>query len=226
MTHTINKKFPYFTLDRETIPSGERVYSTPDGLLPSVTTILSATADTKGLDEWRQFVGEAKANQIRDEATGLGTLMHEHLECYVQNIDRPRGSNLVRQMAKNMADQIINRGLINVNEVWGIEIPLYFPNQYAGTADLLGEWNGKQAIMDYKTSKKVKTKEQIVDYGCQLAAYAKAHNHLFGTKIETGVVFMVTRDLQYLEFVFEGDEFQECLSNWEERVDTFFSSRK
>ena len=226
MNHTINKKFPYFTLDRETIPSGERVYSTPDGLLPSVTTILAATADTTGLDEWRQFVGEAKANQIRDEATGLGTLMHEHLECHVQNIDRPRGSNLVRQMAKNMADQIINRGLVNVNEVWGIEIPLYYPNQYAGTADLLGEWNGKQAIMDYKTSKKIKTKEQIVDYGCQLAAYAKAHNHLFGTKIETGVVFMVTRDLQYLEFVFEGDEFKECLSNWEERVDKFFSSRK
>jgi hypothetical protein len=224
--HTINKKYPYFTLDRETIPSGERMYATPDGLLPSVTTILSATADTKGLDEWRQFVGEAKANQIRDEATGLGTLMHEHLECYIQNIERPRGSNLVRQMARNMADQIINRGLVNVNEVWGFEIPLYYPNQYAGTADLLGEWNGKPAIMDYKTSKKVKTKDQIVDYGCQLAAYAKAHNHLFGTKIETGVVFMVTRDLQYLEFVFEGEEFEKCMSDWDERVEKYFSSKK
>jgi hypothetical protein len=59
-----------------------------------------------------------------------------------------------------------------------------------------------------------------------LAAYAKAHNHLFGTKIETGVVFMVTRDLQYLEFVFEGEEFEQCIKDWDERVERYYSSKK
>lgn len=222
----IVKRYPYFTLDRETNAAGERMYSTPDGPMPSVTTVLSATADTAGLDAWRQFVGEAKANQIRDEATGLGSLMHEHLECHIQEIERPRGTNLVRQMARNMADTIIKRGLVHVDEVWGFEIPLYFPHLYAGTADLLGTWNGAQAIMDYKTTNKMKTKDQLVDYGCQLAAYAKAHNHLFGTKIETGVIFMVSRDLKFAEYSFEGSEFQDCLDNWDKRVAEFHAQKK
>jgi genome maintenance exonuclease 1 len=213
-------------MDRETIPSGERVYLTPDGPLASVTTILSATADKSGLDAWRQFVGEAKANQIRDEATGLGTLMHEHLECHIQQIDRPRGSNLVRQMARNMADTIIQRGLIHVDEAWGFEIPLYYPGEYAGTADLLGTWCDKPCIMDYKTTNKMKTKEMISDYFCQGAAYAKAHNHLFGTDISTIVIFMVSRDLKFEEFVVEGDEFYKYLDEWNQRVATYHATAK
>jgi hypothetical protein len=218
---TFNKRYPYFTLERETQPTGERMYLTPDGPLPSVTTILSATADTSGLDAWRAYVGEAKANQIRDEATGLGTLMHEHLECHIQDIDRPRGSNLVRQMAKNMADTIIARGLIHVDEVWGFEIPLYYPGLYAGTADLLGQWNGAPCVMDYKTTNKMKTKEQISDYFCQGAAYADAHNYLFGTNIRTIAIFMVSRDLKFAEHVVEGDEFDKYLEQWNQRVATY-----
>lgn len=219
---TFNKKFPYFTLERETNPEGERMYLTPDGPLPSVTTILSATADKSGLDAWRQFVGEAKANQIRDEATGLGTLMHEHLECHIQEIERPRGTNLVRQMAKNMADTIIARGLIHVDEVWGFEIPLYYPGLYAGTADLLGQWNGAPCVMDYKTTNKMKTKEQITDYFCQGAAYADAHNHLFGTNIRTIVIFMVSRDLKFSEFIVEGEEFDHYLTEWNNKVAQYY----
>lgn len=213
-------------MDRETIPSGERVYITPGGPLPSVTTILSGTADKSGLDAWRQYVGEAKANQIRDEATGLGTLMHEHLECHIQQIDRPRGSNLVRQMARNMADTIINRGLVHVDEVWGFEIPLYYPGQYAGTADLIGTWNGAPCIMDYKTTNKMKTKDMITDYFCQGVAYAKAHNYLFGTDISTVVIFMVSRDLKFEEFVVEGDEFHRYMAEWEERVSKFHDAAR
>jgi CRISPR/Cas system-associated exonuclease Cas4 (RecB family) len=221
-----NKRYPYFTLERETNADGERMYATQDGPLPSVTTILSATADTSGLDAWRQYVGEAKANQIRDEATGLGTLMHEHLECHIQQIDRPRGSNLVRQMAKNMADQIISRGLVHVDEVWGFEIPLYYPGLYAGTADLLGQWNGAPAILDYKTTNKMKTKEQLTDYGCQLAAYALAHNELFGTEIQTGIIFMVSRDLKFEEFVFSGDEMKNLSKQWLDRVEQYYVQKQ
>jgi CRISPR/Cas system-associated exonuclease Cas4 (RecB family) len=223
---TINKRYPYFTLERETQPTGERMYMTPDGPLPSVTTILSATADTSGLDAWRAYVGETKANQIRDEATGLGTLMHEHLECHIQEIDRPRGSNIVRQMAKNMADTIINRGLIHVDEVWGFEIPLYYPGLYAGTADLLGQWNGQQAVLDYKTTNKMKTKEQLTDYACQLSAYAMAHNELFGTEINTGVIFMVSRDLKFEEYVFDVDEMKAKTQEWLGRVEKYFAMQQ
>jgi hypothetical protein len=219
----INKLFEYHALNRETKATGERVYVTPTGALPSVTTILSATADKSGLDAWREFVGEKKANQIRDEATGLGTLMHEHLENHMLGIERPRGSNLVRQMAKKMADQVIDRGLANVDEVWGIEAPLYMPNRYAGTADLIGVYKGEPALMDFKTTNKMKTEEMIGDYFCQCAAYADAHNALFGTTIRSIVIFMVSRDLKFTDFVINGTTFDKHLSLWKKRVNDFYS---
>lgn len=221
----LNKKFVYPTLERVTLECGSRHYICNEGIPHySVTTILGATEDKTGLLEWRAWVGDKKADQIRDEATGLGSLMHTHLENWMMGIDRPGGSNLVRQMASNMADTIIARGLINVNEVWAMEEMLYFPKLYAGTADLIGLHQGEPAILDYKTTNKMKTKDKINNYACQLAAYALAHNELFDTDIKKGVIFMVARDLSFEEYVFEGDEFKRAMDEWLERLDTFFRS--
>lgn len=221
-TMKINNQFLYESLDRETKDTGERVYLTPTGALPSVTTILSATADKSGLDAWRAYVGDKKADQIRDEATGLGTLMHEHLENHMLGVDRPRGTNLVRQMAKNMADQVINRGLVHVDEIWGIEAPLYMPLSYAGTADLIAVYHGQPAICDFKTTNKMKSADMIEDYFCQLVAYADAHNTLYDTKINTGVIFMVSRDLKFQDFVITGDDYEKYLGKWKQRVKQFY----
>lgn len=219
----INNKFDYVALDRNTATDGTRFYVDPTGdKLASVTTILSATSYNPGLDSWRAYVGEAKANQIRDEATGLGSLMHEHLENHMLNVERPKGSNLVRQMARKMADTVIAQGLTSVNEVWGIEAPLYYPAKYAGTADLIGLHNNKQSLMDFKTTNKMKTADMISDYFCQLVAYSEAHNILHGTDIQTGVIFMVSRDLQFKEFVVEGSEWQKKKDEWWRRVDSYY----
>jgi genome maintenance exonuclease 1 len=220
----VKKHFNYHTLERVTHPDGNRFYVCPEGnQLSSVTTILGATEDKTGLMEWRAWVGDKKADQIRDEATGLGSLMHTHLENWMMQIERPRGNNLVRQMASNMADVIIHRGLVNVSEVWAMEEMLYFPKLYAGTADLIGIHNGEPAIMDYKTTNKMKSKDKINNYACQLSAYALAHNELFGTEIKRGVIFMVARDLSFQEFVFEGEEFTKATDEWLERLDIFFN---
>jgi genome maintenance exonuclease 1 len=220
----VKKHFNYHTLERVTHPDGNRFYVCPEGnQLSSVTTILGATEDKTGLMEWRAWVGDKKADQIRDEATGLGSLMHTHLENWMMQIERPRGNNLVRQMASNMADVIIKRGLVNVSEVWAMEEMLYFPKLYAGTADLIGIHNGQPAIMDYKTTNKMKSKDKINNYACQLSAYALAHNELFGTDIKRGVIFMVARDLSFQEYVFEGEEFTKATDEWLERLDKFFN---
>jgi genome maintenance exonuclease 1 len=220
----VKKHFNYHTLERVTHPDGNRFYVCPEGnQLSSVTTILGATEDKTGLMEWRAWVGDKKADQIRDEATGLGSLMHTHLENWMMQIERPRGNNLVRQMASNMADIIIKRGLVNVSEVWAMEEMLYFPKLYAGTADLIGIHNGQPAIMDYKTTNKMKSKDKINNYACQLSAYALAHNELFGTDIKRGVIFMVARDLSFQEYVFEGEEFTKATDEWLERLDKFFN---
>ena len=221
----INKQFTYPTLDRQTQANGTRHYICSEGIPhASVTTILGATEDKTGLMEWRAWVGDKKADQIRDEAAGLGSLMHTHLENYMEGIERPKGTNVVRQMATNMADVIIEKGLSVVDEVWAMEEMLYFPKLYAGTADLIGIHRGEPAIMDYKTTNKMKSKDKIGNYACQLAAYALAHNELFDTNIRRGVIFMVARDLSYQEYVFEGAEFESAVAQWLERLDRFFKN--
>jgi genome maintenance exonuclease 1 len=152
--------------------------------------------------------------------------MHTHLESHIQNLPRPPGTNYIRQLATNMSDQIINRGLVHIDEVWGMEAPLYYPNLYAGTADLIGIYKGKPAIMDYKTTNKMKTRDMIEDYSLQLAAYAMAHNELFETTIQKGVIFMVSRGLEFKEFVFEGDELEGCKERWITRLERFLSQRR
>ncbi len=116
-----------------------RVYLTPDGeSLPSVTTILSATKDMTHLNEWRDRIGHAKAQQITTEAAGVGTAMHGNLERFTCGMQRQPGNNPVHIQANKMADVIIENGLSKVNEIWAMEQSLYFPGLFSGTTDLVG----------------------------------------------------------------------------------------
>jgi hypothetical protein len=215
-------RYNYSTIKRFTNQHGVRYYVDPDHgtRLPSVTTILGATADQSSLLKWRQWVGDDEADRVRKEAIDLGTMMHTHLESHVAGIPRPRGTNLVRQMAKRMSDIIIARGLTHVSEVWGLEVALHAPGLYAGTTDLVGLYDGVPAIMDYKTTAKMKarTSQTVQDYMCQASAYALAHNERFGTDIRTSVVFMVDRSDKFQSFVLNGPAFDEAAERWGQRM--------
>lgn len=217
-------KFEYPSLHQQTHSSGNRKYLTPEGeSLPSVTTILSQTGDKSGIEQWRERVGDAEADRVVKEAVNLGSLMHTHLECHILKEERPTGNNLVRKMAREMADIIIDRGLVDVDEFWGIERALYYPELYAGTADVIGTYKGQPAIMDFKSAKKIKKEEWVQDYYCQLAAYSLAHNELFNTKIKTGVIFMCDRNYDYKTFVVEGPKFVKACDDWHRRLDEYYS---
>jgi genome maintenance exonuclease 1 len=167
-----NPKFDYQPIPRVTI-EGRRYYATPDGQnLPSVTTILDRTkseASKAALHNWRRSVGEAKAQQITTEAANRGTRMHTYLEHYVKTGERKeRGSNPFSWPSHAMADVVIDQGLKNVNEFWGIEVPLYFPGVYAGTTDGAGMHLNEESILDYKQTNKPKKREWIDDYFVQL----------------------------------------------------------
>jgi hypothetical protein len=202
--------------------NGSRLYDTPTGKVASVTTILDSTKDKTFLMEWRKRVGDSEANRISKEASGLGTLMHLHLENYVIGKPRPEGNNLVQTMARSMADTMINEAFPNVDEVWGIESSLYYPGLYAGTSDMIGVWKGKPAIIDHKTSTKPKKKEWIEDYFLQCCAYALAHNEVHGTDIKTCAINIIDRDAKLQSFVIEGDEFDHYSVEWSKRVDQFY----
>lgn len=216
-----NPRFKYEKLKR-TETNGNRLYEAPGGPVPSVTTILDKTADKTHLIEWRKRVGEEQANQISKEATGLGTLVHLHLEKYVLGEDRPGGNNLVQELARNMADTMIHEAFPGIDEIWGIEASLYYPGLYAGTTDMVGMHKGRPCIIDHKTSKKPKKKEWVQDYFLQTCAYAIAHNQVHGTDIKKCMINIVDRDANLQSFIIEDDEFDHYTELWIQRVDQYY----
>ena len=219
----IQNKFEYKPIERKSI-DGKRKYLTPDGnAVASVTTILDATKDKTHLIAWRKRVGEQKAQEIVTEAASVGTRMHKYLEDYVEFGEWPTpGSNPYAQQAHKMAEQVKTNALIDVDEIWGSEVNLYMPNMYAGTTDLVGQYKGQAAIMDFKQTNKPKKLEWVVDYFLQLVAYAEAHNEIYGTTIREGHVFMCSRDLQYQQFDVWPDEYEEWRNEWYNRVYTYY----
>jgi len=202
---------------------GSRVYQTPDGnKVPSVTTILSKTKDMTHLIAWKKRVGEQEAQRVVTEASGVGSAMHNNLEKFLAGEVRVPGTNLVHQQANKMADIIIQNALLHVEEVWGIEQSLYFPGLYSGTADLVGQYKGQPAIMDFKQTNKPKKKDWVEDYYLQLVAYAEAHNEVYGTQIREGHIFMCSRELNYQQFDLEPTHYQYWLDKWLSRVEQFY----
>ncbi len=232
-----NPKFDYQPIPRVVV-EGKRFYATPDGKnLPSVTTILDKTKSEESreaLNRWRRSVGAEKAQQITTEAANRGTRMHTYLEDYVKTGEiKERTSNPFSWASHAMAHVVVEQGLKNVNEFWGIEVPLYFPGIYAGTTDGAGIHLNEEAILDYKQSNKPKRREWIEDYFVQLCAYAEAHNEVHGTRIRKGVILMcvkpdvdeqfnIIKPPEYQEFVLEGAEYDKYKDLWWRRVEQFY----
>ena len=232
-----NPKFDYHALSRTT-EEGKRLYSTPDGSrVPSVTTILDKTKPEEkkqALNEWRKRVGVENAQKITTEAANRGTRMHTYLEDYIkQGQLKERGSNPFGWASHAMAQTVIEDGLVNVNEIWGVEIPLYFPKLYAGTTDGCGLHLNEESILDYKQTNKPKKQEWIEDYYLQLTAYALAHNEVYGTNIRKGVVLMCvkppTDDMgnplarpQYQEFILKPEYFDYWSDQWWRRLELYY----
>jgi len=213
----IQKLYDYKPLERTDGKHGRRYIVGEDRPLPSVTTILSKTKDMTHLKAWVARVGEKEAERIKVEASNIGQGMHKILENHILG-QYSEGSF----MARTLADVIIKNGLSKVDEVWGTEVAVFAKGLYAGTTDLVGLHEGVPSIMDFKNSLKDKKKEWIEDYFMQLAAYAMAHNEMFGTTIQRGVVMIATRDAKYQEFIIEGDEFTHYQTMWANKLCAYY----
>jgi hypothetical protein len=182
-----------------------------------------ATKEGDFLKKWREKVGEEEAERIRTEAATRGTYMHDILERQLVNGDiwdfkpreRLRKSVLIKWPVRSWT-----KGSLT-SQVYGCEISLYYPDKYAGKSDVIGVHNGDLSIMDFKQTNKPKRRQWVWDYFQQLAAYSLAHNELYGTDIQKGVIMMCSVDCLYQEFVLEGDEFKRAADAWLERVEKF-----
>ena len=232
----LQERYTYTKLTRDE-SSGKRLYATPDGhKVPSVTTILDKTKPAESriaLANWRKAVGEAKAQQITTEAANRGTRMHTYLENFIKGETLKESvSNPYAQQSLVMAKKVIAEGMCHVDEVWGSEVPLYFPELYAGTTDCVGIHKGEQSILDFKQTNKPKKREYIDDYFIQLTAYAMAHNEVHGTNIRKGVILMCVKpeeispgvwaDPQYQEFILEPADFDYWTERWCTRVSEYY----
>lgn len=219
----ISNLYKYEAFKRKTV-HGRRLYENPFGeAVPSVTTILDKTkpaAKVKALNEWKKRVGEKQAQKITTEAADNGTRMHDIMESWSKGIEHTGKTTILSQM---MADKIIESIHPYLDEIWGAEVNLCYPNVYAGTTDLVGVWKGKPAIMDYKQTNKPKKREWIDDYFMQGAAYALAHNELYETKISNIAIFMCSRDCEWQLFEADEAEFEYWAKKWSERVEQYYN---
>jgi genome maintenance exonuclease 1 len=233
-------KYQYQPLSRSVdLDTNMRVYHSPDGgKLPSVTTVLEKTKPLEArqaLWRWRNRVGHQQAQQITTEAANRGTKMHTYLENYIRAdmmVEIP--ANPFSWASHAMARTVVDQGFTDrISEVYGVEIPLYFPRIYAGTTDGVGLHLGEEAILDYKQTNKPKKREWIGDYFLQLTAYALAHNEVYGSNIRKGVILMCVKPEQdanlaiisppqYQEFVLEGDEFDHYTNEWWKRLELYY----
>ena len=222
-----NKKFEYPPSTRSLV-KGQRHYDIGNDKLPSVTTILSQTQPEEKkakLAEWQQKMGKDKADSIRDQAAERGTIMHRILEGYLtgqRHLDLTDLGQQAGVMAKNIWETDLRDGM---DEVWGTEVTVYYPGLYAGATDLVGVYNGTQIIGDFKQTNKPKRREWIGDYFIQLAAYAMAHNYVYRTSIQSGLILMCSKDNVFQRFFVNPEEFKKYTFEWLKRVDLYYKNR-
>ena len=221
-----NKLYEYPKSVRSLI-NDQRHYDVGNEKLPSVTTVLSATEPEEkkqAIARWKAKIGNVEAERVKNTAATRGTAMHSYLEHYIA------GQGLLDLTeegveAKRMAEVVVDKGLGDLDEIWGSECVLYYPELYAGQTDLCGVYQGRESIIDFKQSNKPKREEYIGDYYLQLAAYATAHDAVYNTKIEQGVILMCTPGLYFQKFVLNGARFRQAKWEWLQRVDEFYKNR-
>lgn len=214
--------FDYQNFEAQLV-QGMRVYFTPVGPLPSITTMLGKSAPaekTSYLDAWRARVGNSKADKITNDAATRGTNTHLMLERFVNGEEAYKLNEFPEAHINIFKSMRLE--LKKINKVYGQEVVLYSDILgVAGRCDLVAEHQGVLSIVDYKTSSRIKNKEEIGDYWLQTAFYAIAHNEMFGTNIEKLVIIMGVEN--HLPMVFRKVIDDGLLLELSERVSAFYS---
>ena len=153
--------------------------------------------------------------------------MHSYIEQFLLgkfNLDLLDEDN----KSKKMAVEIIDNGLKNkLLEIWGTEATVYYPGKYAGTADCIGIYEGKETILDFKQSNKPKKQEFILDYLLQGSGYSLAHNTVYNSRITQVAILICTVDGLFQDFKIEGNELINFQNQFLEKVEQFYhQSRK
>jgi len=202
----LKKKFEHIQIEfpelkDEIVEGVGRIYTTPEGnRYPSVTTVIGYGSDKSWLDAWKARVGEEEVKRVSAQAARRGTAVHELAEQYLKN--NPQYSR--GHMPANIATFSQIRPILdkNVTNVYGLEVPLYSDKlKVAGRVDCLAEWDNEISIVDFKTSKRKKNKDDIHGYFTQASAYSYMMFERTGLLAKQIVIVMMVDDDSPLIFV-------------------------
>jgi predicted RecB family nuclease len=195
--HTEGLNFPEMLCN--TTDNG-RFYTTPEGnVFPSVTTVLGKFGGNEWLEEWKNRVGEEQVKKVSLQATNRGTAVHEIIEKYLRNDVNYKQ----KQMPVNVSSFAKIKKFLddNISEIGGLEVPLYSNLlRTAGRVDCIAKWNGVWSIVDFKTSKREKKKEDIQNYFLQTSAYSYMFFERTGIVVPKLVIVMTVDDGDSLVF--------------------------
>jgi hypothetical protein len=170
---------------------GNRYYPTPvtGNLYPSITSVTSHY-NREVFKTWRQRVGDAEADRVIKESTTRGTSFHKSAQDYLENKPVVHDNEEIEFMfdaAKPYLDKI--------NNIHAIERCLYSDVLgIAGRVDCIAEYEGELAIIDFKTSKKIKPEAWIQQYFVQEVAYACMYYEMTQSVVKKLITIMVTPD--------------------------------
>ena len=209
----------------------KRFYVTPNGLYPSITTVLNVRK-REGLAEWRKRVGEDVANYIARTAATRGTKVHHMCEDFLNNQEVVKDNReflpwCLFQQLKPVIEK-------NINNIFAQECGLWSDKyQVAGRVDCIAEYNGVPSIIDFKTSRSERNDEYNESYYIQASAYAEMFEERTGIEINQIVILVVTEDGQVQEFVKQKQQYlpllvetvEQFVSEWEKENEEVTSMR-
>ena len=188
---------------------GRRFYKTPNGNYQSITTLLSNLSKA-GISAWRKRVGAEEANRISTKASRQGTGVHSICESYIKNEDGFLDGRMPNEVEMF---QSIESLLDCIDDVHCVEGALYSDElKLAGRTDLIAEFDNQLAVIDYKTSRKIKTWEMCHSYFMQGAFYAMAYEERTGIPINNIVIIMAVENEKPLLFKETKDRWIEPLN--------------
>jgi genome maintenance exonuclease 1 len=196
--------------------NGQRFYKIDsDRVYPSITTILGSE-EKPGLVSWRESLGVVAATKEMTRAATRGTAVHSMIEMMLDNNDNPTAGHKIEHINEFKS---LRTYLNKINQIIVQEAALYSDvMKVAGRVDCIAEYNGKLAIIDFKTSTNSKNKNLITDYFLQTTAYAIMFDELYDIQINDVVIIMSVENGIPLVFHGKVDEYIRPLI---ERINTF-----
>lgn len=172
-----------------------RTYQTPAGnAYPSVTSIVGQVKQHI-IQEWRSRVGQAEANRISSYASKRGTAIHSLCEQYLKT------GSATPSLADHEMFYSIKPILDRIDNIHCIETQLFSHHlEVAGTVDCIAEFDGNLHVIDFKTSKRIKSRDDIYDYFMQTSAYAVMFEELTGISVPRLLIIMGVDNEQPLVF--------------------------